>query len=123
MDLQLVTERVDVYKNLHWSQDGKTVYSIREHGGRVLDHQPIVILRDCTMTVQPAGRRAVAAGGPKNVHAWITGVRMFAATFSHAVQLRYDPRLFETFVVASTGEPVHRAALVRLDGRGVFAVL
>ena len=116
---------VDVYRNLNESRrTGRVSYSVRAHGGRVLLRTEALAVRDCAMHVGQAARLRVAAGGPRNVHAWVEGTLTIKAppACGRWVALRYDPRLFATFVERDTLAPVHVADWVRFDASGAWAI-
>ncbi len=101
-------KKVRVYWNLHkkcWSiQDAKT--------RRVVDHQPQVLLSNCSFTVSEAGRQRVIATGHKNVHAFVVGTLEWpvAIKTGNILEVRYNPKLMETF--QAEGQPIVGAAMV-----------
>lgn len=103
---------VEVYRNVH-----KDLWSIR-WSGLVVGHARALTLADCTLRVSEAGRQRVLATGRKNVHAWVVGTITDDYAAGEWRDLRYNPRLWSTFV-DGIGAPVHRAALVTFgpDGR------
>lgn len=111
-----MTERVEVYFNLH-----KRLFSVRE-GGLVTAHLPLVVLRDCTFAVQPAGLRKVRATGVKNVHAFVRGEtgtheEWEAVDEGHNIwQVRYNPRVHDSFMrvmhMPNREQPIASAKLV-----------
>ncbi|MGV7398730.1 hypothetical protein PJK47_21000 [Mycobacterium kansasii] len=80
---------VAVYKNLNrgaWSiraQDGP-------HKGKVVGHADAVSIVDCTMHVGRAAQARIAAGQPRQVHAWIIG-RLSPGTLDAPRRLVYRP--------------------------------
>ena len=120
---------VQVYRNLH-----RRCWSVRDRASRrVVGHENLIILADCTFRVSEAGRRRVLATGRKNVHAYVQGNRdhrrkIEAAREANASQgglfkvpVSYDPRKGPSFVRTDTGEPVTKATLVILGSQGAWA--
>jgi hypothetical protein len=119
---------VDSYLNLNeLKRTGKVTYSIRAFGGPskglVIGHETRVLLRDVTMHVGSAAQKRIRAGAPKEVHAVVRGTLVQGPKTGDWVRIRYNPRLFSTFVVADTEQPIHRAAWVVLDKDGAHAML
>ncbi|WP_299021231.1 hypothetical protein [uncultured Photobacterium sp.] len=74
----MIGTSVDVYLNLHKSQNGKRVYSIRsrekgDNYGRVVGHSSELTLANCVFVVGKKGRERVRERHCKNVHAVIRG--------------------------------------------------
>lgn len=103
-------QRVAVYKNLH-----RGAWSIRAldgpHKGRVVAHAQAVALTDCHMHVNERAQRRIAAGAPREVHAWIAG-RLSHVELSAPQRLSYRPHQRAAFVVVATGEPIWTAPAV-----------
>lgn len=124
-------EKVFVYYDLAhkcWSlrslATGRVLnYRPLEGGGRekVLVHQ--IALENCTFRVSQAGRARVLATGHKNVHAGVVGTVRDLIAPDGFVKVRYNPRLFSTFVEESTLQPVESARVVLLAERQVFALV
>jgi len=119
---------VDSYLNLNeLKRTGKVTYSIRAHEGPkkglVVGHENRVLLRDVTMHVGSAAQKRIRAGAAKEVHAVVRGTLVQGPKSGDWVRIRYNPRLFETFVVAGSEQPIHRAAWVVLDKDGAHAIL
>ena len=102
--------RVAVYKNLH-----KGSWSIRAldgfHKGTVVAHADAVAIVNCRMHVNEKARIRIAAGGPREVHAWIVGT-LAQVTLTNPQQLTYRPHERATFFLAVTGEPIWEAPAV-----------
>lgn len=102
--------RVAVYKNLH-----KGAWSVRAldgpHKGRVVAHAEVVGLLDCAMHVGLAAQKRIAAGAPREVHAWIVG-RLAAVSLERPTRLVYRPHERPDFYLASTGRAVQTAPAV-----------
>jgi len=115
--------RVEVYYNLH-----KKCLSVRalegDRKGRVISHPGAVTLRNAKFVVQPAGRRKVLNEKRKNVHAFVRGeLNMLYSKFP-SIPLpdpdkiaTYNPYKYETFVNASTGQPVLSADKVLINDK------
>jgi len=134
-----MNESVEVYWNLH-----KGCLSARptRRGGKVT-HVDSAWLTDVRFSVQPAGNARVRAEGRKNVHAFVRGdvvnwagrgfgpwndSDVAAASVEAMVRLgwvrvTYNPYRDDSFVVASTGEPVFEAREAYVADRQVWALL
>lgn len=99
---------VAVYRHLP-----REVFSVRAldgpDKGRVLGHGTQLGLREARMVVNERARRKIAAGSPKDVHAWITG-RLSTVTLRDPVRITYRPHQRGEFFVAETGQPIWAAA-------------
>jgi len=108
-----------VYFNTH-----KKCFSIREKGGRVVDHQSFWVMENCWFVVSQAGRSRVLREGRKNVHAWVEGYPVDIKGVGAGLpftpeQITYNPYT-HTHFKNSVNEPVERADLVTLlicDGK------
>lgn len=123
--------RLEVYYNLH-----KQCLSMRRmaRGARV-SHAHTLLLNNCLLVVQPAGRDRVRREGKKNVHAFVRG---YPAFIRHSwtdddgdlspenmdrqgyTEFTYNPHKYDSFVVKSTGEPIYRAKQVALIGKRMW---
>jgi hypothetical protein len=66
--------RVQVYRNLHKSNETGAVYSVRDKKSRkVISHQQWLVLDNVKYYVSDKGRARVLREKKKNVHAWIEG--------------------------------------------------
>ena len=61
-------KEVEIYYNLH-----KKCLSVKEKGGKVIEHKNGVTIFQPKFVVQPGGRRRVISEKRKNVHAFIRG--------------------------------------------------
>lgn len=102
---------VAVYKNLKrggaWSiraQDGP-------YKGLVVGHTEAVTIVDCTMHVGRKAAERIAAGGARQVHAWIIG-RLSPATLEVPRRLVYRPHQRPEFYLAESGAAVWVARAV-----------
>lgn len=108
--------KVFVYFNLH-----KKLFSVRalegNMKGRVIAHVNEVHLSDAVFKVSEAGRQRVIREQRKNVHAGVVGklVPSFCGT---GTQVTYNPYLYSTFVIKSTGDAVLKAGAARLTCKG-----
>lgn len=117
-------QRVQVYRNLN--RPG-TTYSIRDKKtGLVLGHAKHILLNNCIFRVNQVGRQKVVETKHKSIHAWVEG--HFGVIhagdddlFSKGPTVRYDPYKDESFVYVESGEPIHSAGVVYINGDGVFA--
>lgn len=115
--VETMPARVQVYRNIHRSRAaGVPVYSVRDADtGLVVGHTDRIVLADAEFKVSEAGRQRVLRTKAKNVHAWIQGRPVETTDPAGGwAAVTYNPYKHETFVVAATGIPVHRAALVDL---------
>lgn len=114
--------KVDIYWNLH-----KNCYSIR-HRGKVVAHADMLMIRDASFVVQPAGNEYVRRTGKKVVHAFVRGhlvAHISRRTLRHGLRnghsITYNPKRDTTFVRRDTLEPVHKSEgltlLVQQNGK------
>ena len=113
-----MTERVEVYYNLH-----KRCLSYRPRGGRV-KHTRAMILNDVSFAVQPAGNAKVRRESKKNVHAFVRGMPAWISDGSLEDytpenldrqgyrMIAYNPYKHTAFVMADTGKEVYSATQV-----------
>lgn len=125
-----VGQKVHLYRNLHHKDEGR--FSIQanvevdgETRKKVVGYVDRAILRDVTFYVSQSTReRSLASGknGRRTVHAWAIGY-LIAQNFDldsipGAVEIRYNYKEHDSFVVAATDEPVHRSEFFAVyDGR------
>lgn len=98
LDTKHLGSRVEVYKNLR-----NGLYSIRSlKTKRVIGHASSVFITKATFRVSKAGRTKVLETRQKNVHAFVRGILSdFNVIRDHSEKpIRYNPYLFETFVLA-----------------------
>lgn len=111
--------RAFIYRNLT-----KGCYSVQcTKTGRLLYHADEVFVIDAELVVRPGGRRRVLDTGHKNVHA---GIRGMLKPGTHSVACRpteitYNPYLYDSFVVKTTGKRICSARSVHLGPFGVYA--
>jgi hypothetical protein len=103
-------EPVQVYWNLH-----RSLYSVKQRG-LVVGHTESIQLENASFRVSEAGRQRVLKEKRKNVHATVVGTIVEAERAGERVS--YNPYKYQTFVWADSEEPVLKAALVSLWGRG-----
>jgi len=110
--------RVAVYRHLP-----RAMFSVRAidgpDSGRVLAHSVRLGLRGAQMVVNERARLKIAAGNPKDVHAWVTGT-LAAVSLNDPVRITYRPCERGEFFVAETGQPIATAAAVAFLGTQVF---
>jgi hypothetical protein len=119
---QAIGLKCETYRNLH-----RNTFSVR-HKGKVIAYSRHLIIKDCVLFVQPAGRLRVLEEGVKNVHAGVRGtviemdcisqLKNFKATLT---PIRYNPWDCETWVTLD-GEPVKRADFVLLTNNQAFII-
>lgn len=115
--------RVFVYYNLH-----KHCFSVKAlegpAKGLVILHTQRIWLEQARFKVSQAGRQRVLRERRKNVHAGVEGQWLPAEDSPHplaAQQIRYNPYLFDQFVLATNGNSVHQAERVCLDHGHIWA--
>lgn len=115
--------RVKVYRNLRFRD--RVMYSVQSRG-RVVERVPEMTLSNVTLTVSEAGRQRVLREKRKNVHAFVVGEPEYewegAVPRSGWIAARYNPYLFGSFVVSSTGVPIHKARWAKLDEYGLHVI-
>lgn len=117
-------KRVDAHRNLN--RRDAVWYTIR-HKGKVIEHRRYVLLKNCKFKHATRKQLDAVRSGPRQVYQWITGdtdLVMFEPTDVEWRDLRCDPKKFDGFVDAESGERVDSADWVRLweNGRGQYAV-
>lgn len=112
---------VQSYRNLNIRDH--VAYSVRsKKTGRVVSHEPVVVLSDAELRVQQGGRAHVLREKRKAVHAFVEGCLEKPTKRAKALKrIRYNPYLFSTFVTADELTPVTEADLVILDASGARA--
>ena len=102
-----MTEKFFVYRNLRTG-----TWSLRNKRGIVVGHPKVIIIKNPTFVVQPAGLKKVRETGKKFVHA---GVRGEVCQWSEALQeeilstsqrVSYNPFKWTSFVKLSDQTPV-----------------
>lgn len=100
---------VEVYRNLRTG-----TWSVRCRGV-VIERPAEVWLRDCTLVVQPAGRRKVIRTRQKNVHAFVRGFLCDPPDESQVmIPITYNPYIDEEFVTVVDRDPVREARWIHL---------
>lgn len=110
--------RVEAYWNLH-----KECISFRERGGKV-QHAESLQLENVKFAVQPAGREKVLREKRKNVHAFVRGEVMSVGQGippqGKWVRVTYNPYLYDSFVIAETGEPIYEARIAVIEDKRIY---
>jgi hypothetical protein len=124
----MIGEKVFVYWDLH-----RKCFSVKSlKTGRVLNYDaerkkiPIqmIILSSCKFRVGQKGRQKVIETGHKNIHAGVVGTVVSVGqsdSLDGLLQVRYNPRLFNTFVWVHNHRPVYKADKVVLEYGAVWA--
>lgn len=112
---------VQSYRNLNIRDH--VAYSVRDKKtGRVVAHEPVVVLSDALLRVQQGGRARVLRDKRKSVHAFVEGcLEKPTKRAKELKRIRYNPYLFRTFVTADALTPITEADLVVLDASGARA--
>ena len=140
--------KVDVYRNLHKKcmsvKSRETGSKYHPAYGIVIIHSTEMLLHDCQFVVREKGRQKVILSKRKNVHAFVRGVLKSGnwcsipsaglvnpatgrtydfrdLTLDKWVEVTYNPYMFETFVVRSTGQPIMKAEKVLIIDSKVYA--
>lgn len=117
--------KVDVYYNIR-----KKCLSVRsrekENYGKVIKHEPNVLIRNASFIVQPAGLAKAKKTGVKNVHALVRGTLVEPNNNTNVewARVRYNPFKWDTFVTKydkNTYVPITDALYVRIFGNKMFA--
>ena len=107
--MNVLNKNVQVYYNLH-----KKCLSVRRRG-RVIEHTGMILLKNATFHVQPAGRKRVLKEKRKNVHAYVSGERVAVASFDGSSErITYNPYKNKSFVSVETGLPVYKLSLIHI---------
>ena len=107
--------RVEVYRNLR-----KRCWSIR-HKGKVIAHEDGLVVWDCELVSQPAGRERVRREKRKNVHAFIRGEWYGPKSSTEDItgyKITYNPYTDDTFMCE--GNSIEWAYMVTLTKEGAF---
>jgi len=113
-------EPVAVYRNLRKrSPSGGAVYSVMDVASRrVIAHTASIGLADVCFEVRAGGRERVRVSGHKNVHAFAVGVPVLTVTRPRR-RGTYNPHTDDGFIDAASGQALHTARVVVLDGEGM----
>ena len=114
---------IRAYRNLNIRSH--VAYSLQSQKTRkVVGHLPEVYLTDAKLVVSEAGRQRVLKEQRKNVHAFAVGnLEPYASRPTKGwVKIRYNPYLFDSFVLASDQTPIKSAKAVSLDAEGAWAL-
>ena len=105
---------VMVYRNIH----NKMLSVVQK--GLVVGHSDSVELSNVEFYIQPSGQKRVREEKRKNVHAFVKGtIAQQSINEDELVLIKYNPYNNDTFVDAS-GNPVARAAYIKINGDGVM---
>jgi hypothetical protein len=106
--------RVEVYKNI---RTGK--YSARStRTGVVIAREDVIMLKNVTFAVQPAGREKVRKEKKKNVHAFVRGELDVLDPKDFNTPVYYNPYLVDNFMVGD--KEIFEAPAVILNQEGVW---
>jgi hypothetical protein len=108
---------VAVYKNLKNGKWSITAVKGDDNRGLLLGHADELKLTGARMVVKESRRAVIAAGGHREVCAWIIG-KLGDPHMTNLRRVTFRPRELETFFVAATGEEVHRADAVAFTSDG-----
>ena len=117
--------KVKCYYNLH-----KKCFSIvvleGDQKGRVISHQPELVLHDVTFKVSEAGRQRVIREQRKNVHAYVIGRwnEVYPLPIPvNPIPVTYNPYKYSSFVVKASEQPITAAKVAYLKDRQILALL
>lgn len=114
----------DVYRNLNaQKRTGKVVWSIRDTSGRVVGHAESVTLADALPYVNGIAQQRIAAGAPREVHAWVRGRLISDPVWTpyDNQQVTYKPHTHPWFFYVSDGTVWNGSPVVTFNERGMFA--
>lgn len=105
----------------------KNCVSVRTLPDGFTKHVSALYLKDATFAVQPAGLRRFRESGQKNVHAFVRGT-MVHTTMNRWpgsidpdwIQVRYNPKENDSFVIKDSLIPVYRGKEALLIGTSVW---
>lgn len=95
----------------------RRLWSLRE-GGRVVAHEPRVMLLDVSLVVLPGAVTRVRVRRQREVCAWADGQRVIAGPGGGGFRLLFDPYRWATFVLAEDETPVTGCRVLRLEPNG-----
>lgn len=120
----LIGEKVQVYRNLNQGKTEGQPYASVRHASKVQGEYPrVVLLTDCTFTVQPAAQKKIFAGGQKSVHAWVNGTLQLATDAADEIPrgfvlCTYNPRVTSFFHIVGCQTPITSAdAAILINGK------
>jgi hypothetical protein len=108
---------VCVYKNLNNGRWSITAVKGNDNRGPLLGYADEVRLVAARMVVKESRRQAIAAGGHREVCAWIIG-KLADPHMSDPRRVTFRPRERATFFVADTGEEIRAADAVAFTSGG-----
>lgn len=119
-------EQVDVYRRIIGGNvDGPVVWSVRNMRGLVVGHCREITLSRPLAFVNGMAQQRIAAGGPREVHAFIRGmVATDYGTRRETVSLApvtYDPRLHPYFLYRSDDAVFNGGLLAHFNEKGMHA--
>ncbi len=109
---------VCVYKNLNNGRWSITAVKGDDNRGLLLGHADEVGLVSARMVVKESRRQAIAAGGHREVCAWIVGKLGDLHMPERLRRVTFRPREQATFFLADTGEEIGVAGAVTFDAYG-----
>jgi hypothetical protein len=111
------SDEVAVYFDLRSRQWSITSVKGTDNRGKLIGKATSVTLTGCRMVVKESRRRAIAAGGHREVCAWVIGTIAEDAEPT-GDRITFRPHEGETFIVAETGQPVRHADAVTFASDG-----
>ena len=107
-----------MYRNLRTG-----TFSVK-HSGKVVSHPLCVFLKNVKFKVSEKGRQRVLLEKRKNVHATIQAeyIEYRNSISNNLIEVYYNPYKTKTFVIKSTGVPVHSARLVLARNNKIYIV-
>jgi hypothetical protein len=109
---------VAVYKNLRNGRWSITAVKGDDNRGLLLGHADEVRLTGARMVVKESRRAAIAAGGHREVCAWIIGKLGEPIIGDRLRRVTFHPSERATFFLPDTGQEIHTAGAVAFDLQG-----
>jgi hypothetical protein len=104
---------------IYWNSNKKCFSVCDEKSNKVIGHKKSLLLKDCTLRVQPGGRERVRREKAKTVHAFVIGTptNTLGDKFTGFEVFGYNPYRNDTFVRMDDQKPVTQADLVIMISR------
>jgi len=112
-----------VYKNLRNGLWSIAAIAGNDNRGKLLEHRAELALVNARFVVKESRQKAIAAGGHREVHAWVIGtIAEPVASHADAIRVTYRPKQRAQFFRCDTGAAVHAASRVSFHNDGTCTI-
>jgi hypothetical protein len=108
---------LNIYRNLKFKD--KQVFSLREHGGKVIGYTSEGTFKVVSLVVNQSGRKRVLKEKQKNVHAFIVA-EPTSSIDTPKNKLSYCPYTADYFFDAATKQKIETCSLIKITKEGIF---